>query len=154
MPLCSQPIGPPVGAYFVTDGQDRPMREMMGTLLATQGVDPGDRSVPLGVAWVMATVMETVWQTFRMKGEPPLTRQMLRLVPCRTVAPVKNWDMPLLSLGRKASSRWEQADGLSCTPTAISMKGPLMTSSHRKPWPLGQLPRSALSVASNLPRAR
>lgn len=67
-------------AYFVTDGQDRPMREMMGTLLATQGVDPGDRSAPLGVAWLMATIMETVWRTFRMKGEPPLTRQMLRLV--------------------------------------------------------------------------
>jgi nucleoside-diphosphate-sugar epimerase len=67
-------------AYFVTDGQDRPMREMMGTLLATQGVDPGDRSAPLGVAWLMATIMETAWRTFRMKGEPPLTRQMLRLV--------------------------------------------------------------------------
>lgn len=67
-------------AYFVTDGQDRPMREMMGTLLATQGVDPGDRSAPLGVAWLMATVMETLWRTFRIAGEPPLTRQMLRLV--------------------------------------------------------------------------
>lgn len=67
-------------AYFVTDGQDRPMREMMGTLLATQGVDPGDRSAPLGVAWLMATIMEAIWRTFRMKGEPPLTRQMLRLV--------------------------------------------------------------------------
>lgn len=67
-------------AYFVTDGQDRPMREMMGTLLATQGVDPGDRSAPLGVAWLMATVMEAVWRTLHLKGEPPLTRQMLRLV--------------------------------------------------------------------------
>lgn len=67
-------------AYFVTDGKDRPMREMMGTLLATQGVDPGDRSAPLGVAWLMATVMETLWRTFRIMGEPPLTRQMLRLV--------------------------------------------------------------------------
>ncbi|MFN4272290.1 MAG: NAD-dependent epimerase/dehydratase family protein [Aliihoeflea sp.] len=67
-------------AYFVTDGKDRSLREMMGTLLATQGVDPGNRSAPLGVAWFMATVMENVWRTFRLKGEPPLTRQMLRLV--------------------------------------------------------------------------
>ena len=67
-------------AYFVTDGSDRSLREVMGTLLATQGVDPGSRSAPLGVAWFMATVMEAAWRTFRLKGEPPLTRQMLRLV--------------------------------------------------------------------------
>ncbi|MCO6185424.1 NAD(P)-dependent oxidoreductase [Rhizobium sp. L1K21] len=67
-------------AYFVTDGQDRSLREVMGTLLATQGVDPGDRSAPLGVAWFMATIMEAAWRTFRLRGEPPLTRQMLRLV--------------------------------------------------------------------------
>lgn len=67
-------------AYFVTDGKDRSLREVMGTLLATQGVDPGNRSAPLGVAWFLATVMEAAWRTFRLKGEPPLTRQMLRLV--------------------------------------------------------------------------
>jgi nucleoside-diphosphate-sugar epimerase len=67
-------------AYFVTDGKDRSLREVMGTLLATQGVDPGNRSAPLGVAWFMATVMEVAWRTFRLAGEPPLTRQMLRLV--------------------------------------------------------------------------
>ena len=67
-------------AYFVTDGRDRSLREVMGTLLATQGVDPGNRSAPLGVAWFLATVMEAAWRRFRLKGEPPLTRQMLRLV--------------------------------------------------------------------------
>jgi len=67
-------------AYFVTDGRDRSLREVMGTLLATQGVDPGNRSAPLGVAWFLATVMEAAWRSFRLKGEPPLTRQMLRLV--------------------------------------------------------------------------
>lgn len=67
-------------AYFVTDGKDRSLREVMGTLLATHGVDPGNRSAPLGVAWFMATVMEVAWRTFGLAGEPPLTRQMLRLV--------------------------------------------------------------------------
>jgi nucleoside-diphosphate-sugar epimerase len=67
-------------AYFVTDGKDRSLREVMGSLLATQGVDAGDKSAPVGAAWVMATVMETAWRSLRLKGEPPLTRQMLRLV--------------------------------------------------------------------------
>lgn len=52
----------------------------MVTLLATQGVDPGDRSVPLGVAQFLARMMEWMWRTFRLKGEPPLTRLMLRFV--------------------------------------------------------------------------
>ncbi|QJU56561.1 NAD-dependent epimerase/dehydratase family protein [Sphingomonas sp. AP4-R1] len=67
-------------AYFVTDGEDRTLREVIGQLLATRGVDAGTRSAPLGVAWFMATVMERVWRTFRLAGEPPLTRQMLRMV--------------------------------------------------------------------------
>jgi nucleoside-diphosphate-sugar epimerase len=67
-------------AYFVSDGQDRTLREVIGTLLDTQGVDAGHRSAPLHVAWFMATLMEAAWKAFGLSGEPPLTRQMLRLV--------------------------------------------------------------------------
>lgn len=35
-------------AYFVTDGEDRTLREVMGSLLATRGVDAGNRSAPPG----------------------------------------------------------------------------------------------------------
>jgi nucleoside-diphosphate-sugar epimerase len=67
-------------AYFVSDGQDRTLREVIGTLLDTQGVDAGHRSAPLRVAWLIATGMETVWKALGRRDEPPLTRQMLRLV--------------------------------------------------------------------------
>jgi nucleoside-diphosphate-sugar epimerase len=67
-------------AYFVTDGEDRPMREVMTTLLASRGVTVNARDAPIGTAWLLATVMEGAWRTFRLKGHPPLTRQMLRMV--------------------------------------------------------------------------
>lgn len=67
-------------SYFVTDGRDRTLREVVGSLLATRQVDAGDRSAPLAVAWTMATVLETIWRGFGLKGEPPLTRQMLRMI--------------------------------------------------------------------------
>jgi nucleoside-diphosphate-sugar epimerase len=67
-------------AYFVSDGQERTLREVISTLLDTRGVDAGTRSAPLRVAWFMATGMEAVWKTLGLSGEPPLTRQMLRLV--------------------------------------------------------------------------
>lgn len=67
-------------AYFVTDGEDRSLREVMTTLLATRGVEPGRRSVPLSVAWPMAAALEGAWRALRLRGAPPLTRQMLRMV--------------------------------------------------------------------------
>ncbi len=67
-------------AYFVSDGRDGTLRSVIAPLLATRGVDPGARAVPFGVAWTLAGVMGFVWRTLRLKGEPPITRQMLRLI--------------------------------------------------------------------------
>jgi nucleoside-diphosphate-sugar epimerase len=49
-------------------------------LLKTRGIESPHASAPLPVAWVMASVMEWMWRTFSRKGEPPITRQMLRLI--------------------------------------------------------------------------
>lgn len=67
-------------AYFVSDGKNQSMRAVLSDLLATRGVAVNAASAPLGMAWRIATVMEWLWRTFRRPGEPPLTRQMLRLV--------------------------------------------------------------------------
>jgi nucleoside-diphosphate-sugar epimerase len=32
------------------------------------------------MAWTVAGVMGFVWRAFRLKGEPPITRQMLQLL--------------------------------------------------------------------------
>lgn len=67
-------------AYFVSDGADSTLKSVISGLLLTRAIQPPRASAPLPVAWIMATVMEWVWRTFPRPGEPPITRQMLRLI--------------------------------------------------------------------------
>jgi nucleoside-diphosphate-sugar epimerase len=67
-------------AYFLSDGQDGTLKAVLSALLATRGVEPKDRAVPFRVAWTLAGMMGMAWRTFGLSGEPPLTRQMLRLI--------------------------------------------------------------------------
>jgi nucleoside-diphosphate-sugar epimerase len=67
-------------AYFVTDGEVSTLAAVLNGLLGTRGVPPIERSVPFGVAWRMAAVMEGVWRLFRLRGKPPITRQTLRMI--------------------------------------------------------------------------
>ena len=67
-------------SYFVSDGADGTLRTVMTALLATRNVVPPKASVPFGLAWWMARCMEAVWRVFRIGGEPPITRQMLRMI--------------------------------------------------------------------------
>ena len=61
-------------AYFILDDGVRPMREMMSGMAASRGVALPDKSVPGWVADAIGATCETLWRTFPMKGEPPLTR--------------------------------------------------------------------------------
>lgn len=67
-------------SYFVSDGADGTLRTVLTALLATRDVVPPKASAPFGLAWWMARCMEAVWRVFRIGGEPPLTRQMLRMI--------------------------------------------------------------------------
>jgi nucleoside-diphosphate-sugar epimerase len=67
-------------AYFVADAEEGTVKSVLSGLLATRGVKAPDKSVSFGVAWTMAGIMGLVWRLFRLKGEPPITRQMLRLI--------------------------------------------------------------------------
>jgi nucleoside-diphosphate-sugar epimerase len=61
-------------AYFVLDDGNVDFREFLTELVATEGVEAPDRSIPLAVAKPLAAVSETVWRTLRLGGEPPITR--------------------------------------------------------------------------------
>ena len=67
-------------AYFVGDAEEGTLKSVLSGLLATRGVKASDKSVSFGVAWTLAGVMGLVWRLFRLKGEPPITRQLLRLI--------------------------------------------------------------------------
>jgi nucleoside-diphosphate-sugar epimerase len=66
--------------YFVSDAEDGTLKSVIGGLLATRGVNGGAKSIGFGTAWTMAGIMGAAWRIFRLKGEPPITRQMLRLI--------------------------------------------------------------------------
>jgi nucleoside-diphosphate-sugar epimerase len=66
--------GHPGEAYFVTDGDPVVFREFVGEMIRTQGVEPPSRSIPAPVAGAVAVACETIWKTFRLRSNPPLTR--------------------------------------------------------------------------------
>jgi nucleoside-diphosphate-sugar epimerase len=66
--------GTPGRAYFVTDGEPVVFKAFVREMLATQGLDPGERTVPRPLAAAVAAGGEAAWKTLRLKGRPPLTR--------------------------------------------------------------------------------
>jgi nucleoside-diphosphate-sugar epimerase len=66
--------GRPGAAYFVTDGGAVAMREFVTELLATQGVEPPDRSLPAWIAGPLAVGSDTAWRLLPLPGSPPLSR--------------------------------------------------------------------------------
>jgi nucleoside-diphosphate-sugar epimerase len=65
--------GKPGEVYFLTDGPPVDFREFITAMLATQGIDPGDRHISKWVAGIAASL--TGW----MK-HPPITRTAIALV--------------------------------------------------------------------------
>jgi nucleoside-diphosphate-sugar epimerase len=61
-------------AYFITDDEVHTFRDFMTRDAATAGITLPDRNLPGWLARGGATVLETVWRTFGLGGEPPLTR--------------------------------------------------------------------------------
>jgi nucleoside-diphosphate-sugar epimerase len=67
-------------AYFLSDGDVIQFRQWVTTLLHIAGVKPGRLSIPRGVAWTVAGLMESIWTITRRRTVPPITRTMVRLI--------------------------------------------------------------------------
>ena len=67
-------------AYFLTDGEPVVFRDFITSMLQTQGVDPGTRQMPYGLAAVVASLGDLAWSTLHLGGRPPLTRAELLLM--------------------------------------------------------------------------
>lgn len=67
-------------AYFIADAEVGTLKTVLSGLLKTKNVEAADKSVPFGLAWAMAGIFGGAWRLFRFQGEPPITRQMLRLI--------------------------------------------------------------------------
>lgn len=65
-------------AYFISNGQPLPMRELVGRILAAAGLPRELRSLPPPLAYALATALEGAWRMLRRVDEPPLTRFVVR----------------------------------------------------------------------------
>ncbi|MEO5566633.1 MAG: 2-alkyl-3-oxoalkanoate reductase [Luteimonas sp.] len=61
-------------AYFISNGEPMPMREIVNALLATVGVAAVTKSLPFGAAYAIGAACEAAWTLLPLRGEPPLTR--------------------------------------------------------------------------------
>jgi nucleoside-diphosphate-sugar epimerase len=66
--------------YFVTDGAPVEFRAFVTALLATQGLKPGGRSIPTGLARAGSGIAESVWRLLQLRRELPLTRFRVRII--------------------------------------------------------------------------
>ena len=61
-------------AYFISNGEPMPMREIVNALLAAAGAPPVTKSLPFGAAYAIGAACEAAWSLLPLRGEPPLTR--------------------------------------------------------------------------------
>ena len=61
-------------AYFISNGEPKPSREMINALLAAVDAPPVTQSIPFPVAFAIGAICEAAWTVLPLQGEPPLTR--------------------------------------------------------------------------------
>ena len=61
-------------AYFISNGEPKPVREIVNALLRAAGAPEVHKSLPFSAAYAIGAVCEVLWPLLRLKDEPPLTR--------------------------------------------------------------------------------
>jgi len=61
-------------AYFISNGEPRPLRDIINALLTAAGAPPVHASIPFRAAYLIGALCESLWPLLRRKDEPPLTR--------------------------------------------------------------------------------
>ena len=61
-------------AYFISNGEPRPVHETVNALLKAANAPQVTGSIPYGVAYSVGAVLELLWHVLPLKGEPPMTR--------------------------------------------------------------------------------
>jgi len=61
-------------AYFISNGEPKPMRWILNALLAAVGAPRVTKSLPFPLAYAVGAACEAAWTLLPLDGEPPLTR--------------------------------------------------------------------------------
>lgn len=65
-------------AFFVSQGEPRPIRDLVNGILAAAGLPPVHSTIPFAVAYGLGAVAETVARLTRRRTEPLMTRFLAR----------------------------------------------------------------------------
>ncbi len=75
--LAADALGRGVGAgraYFISQGDPRPIAELTNAILAAAGLPPVTKRVPYRVAWLAGAVAEVGYRVLAPAADPPMTR--------------------------------------------------------------------------------
>ena len=61
-------------AYFISNGEPKPAREIVNALLRAAGAPQVDKTLPFAAAYAIGAACEAAWTLLPLAGEPPLTR--------------------------------------------------------------------------------
>lgn len=61
-------------AYFISNGEPRPAREIINALLLAAGAPPVTKTLSFRAAYAIGAICEATWTLLPLQGEPPLTR--------------------------------------------------------------------------------
>jgi 2-alkyl-3-oxoalkanoate reductase len=73
-------IGSPLSGkvYFITNQEPWPIKKLINQILAVANQPPINSHIPVTIAYLIGFILEKVYLTFRLKGEPRLTRLITR----------------------------------------------------------------------------
>ncbi|OQY58560.1 MAG: 3-beta hydroxysteroid dehydrogenase [Desulfobacteraceae bacterium 4572_88] len=60
--------------YFISQDDPIPLWDMVDAILKAGGLPRVRRSMPRGTAWIIGAILEFVYKTFHLSGEPKMTR--------------------------------------------------------------------------------
>lgn len=61
-------------AYFISNGEPKPVREIVNALLAAAGAPTVEKTIPFRAAYAVGAICEGLWSALPLRGEPPMTR--------------------------------------------------------------------------------
>lgn len=61
-------------AYFITQGEPMPQRDLINGILRAGGLPPCEKSLSPGTAYAAGFIMEFIWRLLRRQDEPLMTR--------------------------------------------------------------------------------
>jgi nucleoside-diphosphate-sugar epimerase len=66
--------------YFISQGEPVLAWNMVNALLTAAGCQPVKKAVPFRIAWLAGALLEFIYKTCRLSGEPYITRFMAQAV--------------------------------------------------------------------------